>query len=176
MLPAGRNFQEGQGPRKIPNDFSCIRLPTGVRGQVNVPFSHLEFLLQRVRASAAGFRFSPRLGIVLSNFRFAPGLARAQNANETVGSEKQHAFESGHFGENIDILNVRLSTRLNSTPMNTCVPEGLFLADHGPASRLASDRILLDSSNTTASYRFPTSPSLAAAGKRRCSARKVVAP
>src|SRR5437879_6162690 len=31
--------------------------------------------------------------------------ALAQNENESVGFQSNHAFESGHFGENIDVLN-----------------------------------------------------------------------
>ncbi len=34
-----------------------------------------------------------------------PRLIFAQNENETVGFQSTHAFESGHFGENIDVLN-----------------------------------------------------------------------
>jgi hypothetical protein len=33
------------------------------------------------------------------------GSVWAQNENETTGFQSNHAFESGHFGENIDILN-----------------------------------------------------------------------
>jgi hypothetical protein len=35
----------------------------------------------------------------------AVGLLRAQNENETAGFQTNHIFESGQFGENMDILN-----------------------------------------------------------------------
>ena len=65
--------------------------------------------MQRVRASAAGLRVSLLLGIILSLLAIASGLTWAQNENETVGFASNHAFDSGQFGENIDILNGGLS-------------------------------------------------------------------
>jgi len=61
--------------------------------------------MQRVRPSAAGIRVSLRLAIILSLLTTASSLALAQNENETVGFQSNHIFESGQFGENIDILN-----------------------------------------------------------------------
>jgi len=40
----------------------------------------------------------------------------AQNENETVGFQNNHAFDSGHFGENIDILNGNLSLTVPIAP------------------------------------------------------------
>jgi hypothetical protein len=50
------------------------------------------------------------VSICLSAFIRLPAFA--QNENETVGFQTNHLFESGQFGENIDILNggLNLST------------------------------------------------------------------
>jgi hypothetical protein len=43
--------------------------------------------------------------MVASILVLATGGIRAQNENETVGFQTNHLFESGQFGENIDVLN-----------------------------------------------------------------------
>lgn len=43
--------------------------------------------------------------MIASFLSFTAGLVWAQNENESVGFQSNHLFESGHFGENIDILN-----------------------------------------------------------------------
>src|SRR5882672_3849824 len=45
-----------------------------------------------------------------------PSALLAQNENETVGFQNNHAFDSGHFGENIDILNGNLSLTVPIAP------------------------------------------------------------
>src|SRR6266849_7532302 len=50
-----------------------------------------------------------RLAIIFSCLVVPTGAPGAQNENETVGFQSNHAFDSGHFGENIDILNGNLS-------------------------------------------------------------------
>jgi len=48
-------------------------------------------------------RAAGRLVFSLCCLTLATGRLRAQN--ETVGFQANHAFDSSHFGENIDILN-----------------------------------------------------------------------
>ena len=45
------------------------------------------------------------ISLILTAMIGGAGGAWAQNENETVGFRPNHAFESGQFGENIDILN-----------------------------------------------------------------------
>src|SRR5258705_11486115 len=58
-----------------------------------------------------------RLTLVLSCFALAASVSWAQNENETTGFQSNHAFESGHFGENIDVLNggLHLTTPIGPT-------------------------------------------------------------
>jgi RHS repeat-associated protein len=53
-----------------------------------------------------------RLALIILCLASPTGLLWAQNENETVGFQSNHAFESGQFGESIDILNggVNLTT------------------------------------------------------------------
>src|SRR5437867_2987123 len=50
-------------------------------------------------------RAAGRLVFILCCVTVSTGVLRAQNENETVGFQSNHAFDSGHFGENIDVLN-----------------------------------------------------------------------
>jgi len=54
--------------------------------------------------------------ILLANLIGAAGSALAQNENETVGFQTNHIFESGAFGENIDILNGGLNLSIPIGP------------------------------------------------------------
>src|SRR6266446_2962225 len=53
----------------------------------------------------SGARVVARLAILVALLLFAVSPLRAQNENETVGFSSNHLFDSGHFGENIDVLN-----------------------------------------------------------------------
>src|SRR6267142_4208547 len=44
-------------------------------------------------------------GLIFFCLTLPAGLLWAQNENETTGFQSNHIFESGHFGENIDVLN-----------------------------------------------------------------------
>jgi hypothetical protein len=44
-------------------------------------------------------------GLIFFCLTLPAGLLWAQNENETVGFQSNHIYESGHFGENIDVLN-----------------------------------------------------------------------
>jgi len=50
-------------------------------------------------------RSAARLALVISCLVLSTGVLLAQNENETTGFQSTHAFASGQFGENIDILN-----------------------------------------------------------------------
>src|SRR5438093_13325048 len=50
-------------------------------------------------------RAAGRFVFILCCVTLPTGVLRAQNENETVWFRANHAFESGNFGENIDILN-----------------------------------------------------------------------
>jgi len=50
-------------------------------------------------------RAAARLALILCSLTCPASVLWAQNENETVGFQSNHAFESGHFGENIDVLN-----------------------------------------------------------------------
>jgi hypothetical protein len=58
-------------------------------------------------------------------------IALAQNENETVGFQSNHIFESGQFGENIDILNGGLTLTTPIGPryqVNSALGYGLTLS------------------------------------------------
>lgn len=50
-------------------------------------------------------RAAAQIACLLYCLTLAAGLLWAQNENETVGFQSNHIFESGHFGENVDIMN-----------------------------------------------------------------------
>src|SRR5213594_4435795 len=50
-------------------------------------------------------RVAGRFVFILCCVILPPGVLQAQNENETTGFQSNHAFESGHFGESIDVLN-----------------------------------------------------------------------
>src|SRR5437879_3235529 len=54
-------------------------------------------------------RATARLVLVFCSLTVPVSALWAQNENETVGFQSNHAFDSTHFGENIDILNGNLS-------------------------------------------------------------------
>src|SRR6266850_286444 len=58
-----------------------------------------------------------RLAIIFLCLIAPIGALRAQNENETVGFQSNHMFESGHFGEDIDVLNggLHLTTPIGPT-------------------------------------------------------------
>ena len=60
-------------------------------------------------------RVAARLAFILC-LAIPFGLLRAQNENETTGFQSNHVFESGHFGENIDVLNGGLHLTLPIGP------------------------------------------------------------
>ena len=50
-------------------------------------------------------RAAARLVLIICCLTMPVGALWAQNENETVGFQSNHVFESGHFGEDIDVLN-----------------------------------------------------------------------
>jgi len=59
-------------------------------------------------------RSSVQVALILLCLSLSVAPLRAQNENETVGFQSNHAFDSTHFGENIDILNGNLSLTVPS--------------------------------------------------------------
>src|SRR6266699_1788137 len=53
-------------------------------------------------------RAAARLAFIFCSLTCPATLLWAQNENESVGFQTNHPFESGHFGEDIDILNGNL--------------------------------------------------------------------
>jgi len=56
------------------------------------------------------------LVVILGVFCFQPSLLWSQQENESVGFQTNHPFESGHFGEDIDLLNGNLHLTLPIGP------------------------------------------------------------
>jgi RHS repeat-associated protein len=56
------------------------------------------------------------IALILGCLVLTAGPLWAQNENETVGFQSNHAFESGHFGENIDVLNGGLNLSIPIGP------------------------------------------------------------
>ena len=61
-------------------------------------------------------RSAARLGFILCYLTLSTSVLWAQNENETVGFQSNHAFDSGQFGEDIDILNGNLGLSIPIGP------------------------------------------------------------